>query len=396
MAISFRSTIFLLFLVVSIVPLLTFSFITFNITNDKIEFLLEQDLLAKAEQSTSLYAEHQNSLLSSGLEFSKNQLVLDAIENRNYDDVQQVLSTIQQVEEADIVLLTDQTGAVLVRANSNASGDTSSISGFVQGTMQRGTPAVSTEIIPVQELIKEGSEFYVAAQIRRIPSVFQRDIPETHLQDAIATVSVVPIRKNNAVIGSIVIADILNQDSTIPDKLKQSTNLEFSIFQDDVRVATTLATKNNNRFIGTLLPNVVYEKAVVDASPFFGRVLGTNAWQRAAYLPLKNHRGHAIGAFEVSIPEQDFLNSDFFLSNQDISRTMLFFLAIIAVITLTISLLISFAIARPLNAIIASSREAAKGNLTQGVQISTFKEFEQLAKHFNIMIRTIRDRYKKK
>ena len=84
-----------------------------------------------------------------------------------------------------------------------------------------------------------------------------------------------------------------------------------TIFLDDVRVSTNVRNENNDRALGTLVSEEVYDTVVQKGETWLGRAFVVDQWYISAYQPLRDLDDNVIGMIYVGIQEKLF---------QDINR----------------------------------------------------------------------------
>ncbi len=101
------------------------------------------------------------------------------------------------------------------------------------------------------------------------------------------------------------------------DDITKQTGETVTLFQrvnpagDMLRVASTVASSDGQRAIGTYNPAIMKDgsenpviKAVLSGQTFRGRAYVVNAWYITAYEPLRNTKGDIIGMFYVGVKQE--------------------------------------------------------------------------------------------
>ncbi|HWR44007.1 methyl-accepting chemotaxis protein [Sporomusa sp.] len=92
---------------------------------------------------------------------------------------------------------------------------------------------------------------------------------------------------------------VINNNDRLVDEIAQKVGAAFTVFQGNVRIATTVTTKSGRRAIGTSAANYV-EKAVLERdTEYIGRATVMRQWYIVNYEPLKDKNGHIIGMLFV-------------------------------------------------------------------------------------------------
>ncbi|UWZ83420.1 methyl-accepting chemotaxis protein [Occallatibacter riparius] len=101
------------------------------------------------------------------------------------------------------------------------------------------------------------------------------------------------------------------------DEITKQTGETVTLFQrvnaagDMLRVATTVATANGERAIGTFMPAIEQSgtpndvvRTVLSGQTYRGRAFVVNAWYISAYEPLRDAAGNIIGMFYVGVKQE--------------------------------------------------------------------------------------------
>ncbi|MRS01701.1 methyl-accepting chemotaxis protein [bacterium] len=110
--------------------------------------------------------------------------------------------------------------------------------------------------------------------------------------------------------GKLMIGDhVLNNDYSVPDKLKNLTGGTATIFMNDERVSTNVVKEDGSRAVGTKLQGMAYDTVFKEGRSYRGEaeILGTQYF--TAYDPIKDASGKVIGALYTGIKKSVFLGS---------------------------------------------------------------------------------------
>jgi two-component system NtrC family sensor kinase len=158
-----------------------------------------------------------------------------------------------------------------------------------------------------------------------------------------------------------------------------------SIFQRDVRIATTMRTDDGERAVGTRLSADVAAAVLDTGVPWRGRAYVLNDWYITAYEPLRDLGGAVVGGIYVGVVERAYA------STRD--RVILSFFALatlgfLLIIGLTYAIISN--VTRPVGEMVAATRNIAAGRLDQDVQATGQGEIALLAESFNTMLAGLR------
>ncbi len=395
-SVSFRTYMFT-FIFISIAIVLIFSSCLIKNAVDKnIETILEQELLRNSKIVESIYSLNQEHLFKAGYALSNNPFVINAVEQRDLDSLGILLTNLKESEDADIALFIDQDQNILLSANNMNNKGKSMLLNLVNYSFENNIPILSTEIIPSEELFKDDEEFILLTKTRRIPSIYQKEnTGEVYEINGLGQVVILPITKNNNLLGGIMIINLLNRDYSIPQQISTSLGLSSSIYQNDVTISTSVLTQRRNPQIGTVFPEPAFNKVFVEDETFFGRVWTKQNWFRAVYIPLHNYESEIVGALAINMPEKDFREVNFLSQNFDINQVIFISTLIALLMSVFFAVAMSDLFIKPITELIESMDKAGKGNLKQGMKVKWFSEMNDLVKHYNILIRNMRHKLKK-
>ena len=92
---------------------------------------------------------------------------------------------------------------------------------------------------------------------------------------------------------------VINNNERLIDEIAKQVGADFTIFQGNIRIATTITTKTGRRATGTPAAKYV-EKAVIERdNQYMGRATVMRQWYIVNYEPLKDKTGKIIGMLFV-------------------------------------------------------------------------------------------------
>ena len=98
---------------------------------------------------------------------------------------------------------------------------------------------------------------------------------------------------------------VVNNNEQLVDAIAQQVGADFTIFQGNTRIATTITTKTGRRATGTPAAKYV-EKAVLERdNEYMGRATVMRQWYIVNYEPLKDKTGNIIGMLFVGEKQGD-------------------------------------------------------------------------------------------
>lgn len=170
---------------------------------------------------------------------------------------------------------------------------------------------------------------------------------------------------------------------TLVDRLASLTGNTVTIFQDDIRIATTVRNSDGTRALNTTASQAVVDKVLKKGEMYLGEANVVGNIYQTAYMPLYDPAGMIIGMFYVG------LSSDY--AQQMITDFLVKSGFIGAGVTLIIGLITWFSMHRfiitPLRDITLGTRDVVTGHNTPKVVVKKpFKEISELAVAFNQLV----------
>lgn len=323
----------------------------------------------------------------------------DAVSRNDIARLKKELRRIRERESLDILNLTDKDGKVIVRArNPVIYGDDQSDDELVIEAISKKEVVASTLIIPRDELLKEGEDLAKQAYIKLIQTPKAKPISGSEETSGMMIKAAAPILDYHGnLIGILYGGNLLNRNYEIVDKIKDIVYRgetykgkdigTATIFQDDLRISTNVERKDGTRAIGTRVSEEVNNQVLVKGMPWFDRAFVVNNWYITAYEPIRNIKDEVIGILYVGILEEKFVDMK--------RQTMLIFLGITfvgIVIAFAISCILGNSITKPIRLLVSASNKFAKGDLDHRVEYRNKDEIGELAKTFNYMVESLKDR----
>jgi len=207
------------------------------------------------------------------------------------------------------------------------------------------------------------------------------------LAGALALISVVPVEgTEGGRAGVLVGIDSLKGANDFVDALSASMGGVATIFQNGVRVATSVRNDAGERAIGTPVSDPVRQTTLDRGEPYRGSAMVVGKKHITAYDPLRDPEGKVVGMFFVGIPDRQYTNA--------VTRFGINFVLVLVVgLGLAIGLGFGAAttISRPIVGIRDVAVKVAEGDLKTTVPEEGFKETVQLGQAFNHMTMSLRE-----
>jgi two-component system NtrC family sensor kinase len=325
--------------------------------------------------------------------------VKESLMNNQVSILKREFDKIKKAEELDVLTITDQSGKVIYRSgNPDRNGESQANDTLVKYVLVNKKVIASTEIIEEEALIKEGESLAAQARIELVPTPKSRAVLENVETSGMMMKAAAPVFDDQRrLIGVIYGGILLNRKYTIVDRIKDTVYKDevfmnkdigtATIFQDDIRISTNVRWEDGSRAIGTRVSEEVYKQVLVKGLQWIERAFVVNNWYITAYEPIRNMNGNIIGMLYVGMLEEKFTRMR--------ENTLLIFILITfsgIVMALFVSYLLAGGIIKPVRQLVFASEKLAEGNLDQQVEITSRNEIGELARTFNRMADSIKDR----
>ena len=314
-----------------------------------------------------------------------------AIKNNDKNSILRSLKRVREEKGLDILNLTDKNGIVVTRTrNPGVIGDDQSQDEMVREALQNGE-AASPQIVPREELLKEGQDLADQAYMEFIPTPKAALRPENKETSGMMLKAAVTIRdESRTVLGILYGGILLNRNFDIVDRVKEIVYKgeqykgrdrgTATIFQHDLRISTNVPNEKGDRAIGTRVSKEVNQAVLVEGQAWIDRAFVVNHWYITAYEPIRNIKDEIIGILYVGMLERPYIDTT--------NRVMLTFTLLAALCVVFLLVILYFATSRitnPLHKMVIATQEIAKGDLSHKVEVNSQDEVGYLADSFNQM-----------
>jgi methyl-accepting chemotaxis protein len=143
------------------------------------------------------------------------------------------------------------------------------------------------------------------------------------------------------------------------DKLKQMYHTDFTIFQGDVRVTTTL-TQDGKRVIGTQASPAVSERVLSGRQNYLGEASVVGQPYYTSYRPLLDYGGNAVGMLFAGVSKDSVTG----VSIRIMQLIVLISLVLVALMVFSFALYIRRAVTAPISDVAAALGAMAGGDFT--------------------------------
>jgi two-component system NtrC family sensor kinase len=327
---------------------------------------------------------------------AKRDLIIRSLVGRDVEVLRRELERLRIEYGLDVLTVTDNKGVVLTRTRSPyQAGDFQGNDELVRRALKREVVA-TTEIVPQEELAKDGPELVRQAYMEFVPTPMAKARPETKETSGMMLKAAVPILDiNDNVLGTLYGGSLLNRNYEIVDKIKDIIfkgerykgidTGTATIFQWDLRISTNVKDKSGLRAISTRVAKDVYDQVLENGRAWVDRAFVVNDWYIAAYEPIRNLKGEIIGILYVGTLEEPYTD----IRNRVIySFFGIAFLGVVMVLIL--AYFITRSITRPIDELVKATEVIAGGDFSHEVPIQSRDEVGHLAGSFNRMTGTLK------
>ena len=166
----------------------------------------------------------------------------------------------------------------------------------------------------------------------------------------------------------------ITMDYSVIDSIKESTDLDISIFYKDTRILTTLTDENGSRMVGTGIATQIYKTVYEDGQEaFYNNTVIFGVPYYTYYIPLVSSHGNIQGMIAAARPSENV--------NRMI-RSYILILAGIALILTGLMIFIVVRITKPMTNSIESIfkfvKEASGGNETVSLDENVLRRRDEL------------------
>lgn len=281
----------------------------------------------------------------------QNPDLANAVKKSDQNFLKKISQNIVNNSFADISIITDINGNILVSDDGSGTGENISDQNLVQKALKG----------------KDGAE----VEKGKVAGFALRSAHPILLSD-------------NRTVGVLVTGVNLNSHEFV-DMIKEKHGVDFTIFEGDTRASTTIKV-DGQRAVGTKLQNQEIISTVLHNSEIFlerNNIQGT--MYDTAYWPLKNGRGDTIGMYFVGKPRHLIKSS---IAN--VNQSVMGISAIVLAVILVVGYFFARSLANPIAKTTAFASNVTEGNLDDTLNIKNKDEIGVLARALNKMVENLK------
>jgi methyl-accepting chemotaxis protein len=238
---------------------------------------------------------------------------------------------------------------------------------------------VSIAIVPGDELAAVGIDQTLRLDPKETPN---GTIVPGESDGALAIVAAAPFHD-----GVLVAVRSLKLNYELVDSVVAKAGGTSTLFQNGMRVSTTVRGEDGQRAVGTVISDTVREATLERGETYHGEAFVVTTRYLTAYEPLRNGAGDIIGMLYVGIDQAPYA-----AATRGFALTFGAVIIAAFLIALLSAVNVSRALTRPLAGLGEAAATVATGDLTAQVPALGYKEARELGNAFNTMtggLRTI-------
>ena len=294
----------------------------------------------------------------------------------------QAISQLATQLQFDFLGMTDGNGKILYQfgQDNDQNRGIQSKNPLVDYVLNNGQIISGTVVLNGEQLLFENSSF--------VPQV---------ANETMAIGVALPIFSDNTIAGILYGGFLLNEDTSIVDKIGETVfrNETYkgrnvgtaTIFYNDVRIATSVKGTSGNRALGTVVSAEVAQHVLGDGEKWTNRAKVLNDWYIAAYEPIVDISNQRVGMLYVGILEAKYW---------DIRKNAFTIFAGISLVGMLIAIglgwLFTGRIMRPVTYLIRASTEISDGNFSPNIGPISKDDIGRLQKKFLKMADALKEK----
>ncbi|MEJ2238443.1 MAG: cache domain-containing protein [Gemmatimonadales bacterium] len=296
----------------------------------------------------------------------------------------------------DFLALTDPRGKVTLRVPEHSSvGDTVPPTGVVAAALS-GTSAAAPEILSADRLQHEHPSLPAKARFQLLATPHAGPPTRSEERSGMVLMASAPVRDSlGRVRGALYGGTLLSRNLAIVDGIwdilyageqyRGQAVGTATIFQGDLRIATTVVTADGERALGTRVSEEVRAAVLDRGERWNDRAFVVRDWYFSAYEPIYDYDANIIGMLYVGLLEKQYTA----LRN----RVIVSFLVVATigfVAIMVISYFIVRSVTRPVAELVSATQDIAAGRFDCRLPPPAPDELGQLTASFSTMLGSLR------
>ncbi len=291
--------------------------------------------------------------------------------------------------------VTDARGRVVLRAAEGTEAGDSLSAGVVTAALE-GRIVAATEILDAGEVAREAPGLETAVALDVVPTPRGWTPASPRVSSGMVLLSAAPLMdEGGAVRGAVYAGTLLNGNLDFVDRIWRVLYAgethdgeavgTVSVFQEGVRVATTVTGTGGRRSLGTTVSEEVGRSVLREGQPWHDRAFVVHDWCLAAYEPLRSLDGDVVGILGVGVLEEYYAQ---IRDQVIISFFVIAGLGFLVILVTTYGIIGN--ILRPVGEMADAAQKIAAGDFDQVIRGTGEGEVAVLASSFNSMLESLR------
>ncbi len=345
-----------------LVPLISIGILSMNIIDNGVEGQAQLKMNGDIGGAREIFQGMEDKLriITSSLS-EKERIRTEIYNSSNSKSIELIQSVKKKYPYISSIIITDVSGNVVARSNSDKIGNNLASDPFVIAAL-KGEEIAGSAIIPEEELALDKLDSQ--AKIELVPTENAMPSDKKVETKGMMIKAGSPIMVDGKIAGAVVIGHLINKDNTIVDETASAVNVETStIFMNDLRISTNVRNPDGSRAIGTRISIPVYNAVLQNESKFFGRAFVVNDWYITAYEPIYDINHKVIGVLYVGTSEAPFVKI-----KKEAQQNLLLIGGMTLLISIFLGIYISRKLVKPIDSMYSASDKVA--TVAQGLTTS--------------------------
>lgn len=273
-----------------------------------------------------------------------------------------VLEFTKQQLRIDYLILTDGRGRVLYRVNNpgQRNDDLAAMDPMLREALSNRKVVYGSVKLPIDYMSQEKMEDALAVGTQK-----------KQIEAALGMEVVVPLIIGDEIRGALIAGDVLNNDNTLVDQLKQMVykeNIEAgsaTLYLGETAVASSRSGASG-RGVGETITQEIFNYVLNQGKEFIGTETIGEISYVSAYVPIKDISNQIIGIYSVSVRETWFRQFQNYIRN---------FIIIVIGAAILFSVLLTYIVAtrmtKPIEMITEAANKISLGDLDVPIQVKT-------------------------
>jgi two-component system NtrC family sensor kinase len=383
---------------VILVANLLFSFITLHYLNRAWMGEVQTRVRRNLNAARAAYGNHLDVTAALLRGTARNRSLAPALKRRDRAELEALLHDLAGPQGLDFAVVLDPAGKVLCRSGGRQSGDDLSTDPLVAAALGERKTASGTVVFSADRLATEGAELARRASIPVVPTETARPAAGALCSDGMVAAVAVPVLDARGQVQAVLYGgDLLNRRYEIVDAIKQQVFRDevyegkqigaVTIFLGDVRISTNFKTEDGKRAVGTRLSAPVCEEVLDRGGVWSAPAFVVSDWYLTAYEPIEDPAGRIVGVLSAGLLQAPFAHQC-----NVISGVVLTLEIGATAISLTLLLMATELVLRPIRRVVAMCQRVIGGDLSARVGIRPPGEIGALCRAVDSMAHAVEER----